>query len=63
MYVNMCLVGSSNGYTCFCDDISHEVVFCLELLDFISLGIMPPPIGAHEVDGLPCASVAELLVI
>ena len=23
---------------------------------------MPPPIGAREIDGLPCASVAELPV-
>ena len=48
--------------SCFYNDISHEVVFCLEVSDFIRLGIMPPPIGAREVDGLPCASVAELLV-
>ena len=37
--------------TCFCNDISHVVVFCLELSDFIRLGIMAPPNGAHEVDG------------
>ena len=48
--------------THFCPDINHEVVFCLELLDSYQLRYYAPAHWGHEVDGLPCASVAELLV-